>query len=321
MPYKSSILVTGGTTGLGYCAAVEIARQKPDAVVIIASRSSADDAAAKINKALNQSNVQYLPLDLSVLANVHEFASKFLAASYPPLSALVLNAGIAYPGTVEYTEDGLEKTFAVNHLAHALLFYLLRPHLCSTARIVITSSNAHDPAMKTGMPDALYLDASEAARPTERTLKQPGRKRYTTSKLCNVMWMYALSRHVETTGLKYTVTALDPGMMPGTALARTASPTERFIWNRVLPHIIPVLRRTLNPNIHKPEESGAALARLAVGKDVEGITAKYFEGRKELQSSEQSYDVSKQDNLWKWTATAVAKDEFQAKSWEELCDM
>jgi len=61
-----------------------------------------------------------------------------------------------------------------------------------------------------------------------------------------------------------------------------------------------------------------ALARLAVGEDVEGVSGKYFEGMKQIKSSVESYVEEKQEDLWKWTLKFVAMDEEEARKFEEL---
>ena len=317
---SSTVLVTGGTSGLGYECALEIARQKPDCRIIIASRSNNDDAAASINKKLHQTNVSYLPLDLSSLAKVREFATSYSTKSNPPISALVMNAGLQFPGAVSYTDDGVEKTFGINHVGHALLFYLLRPHLAPDARIVIIASGTHDPAQKTGLPDANYTTAEELAHPTPESVKNGGRQRYATSKLCNVMWSYALHDHIAkaTGGKQWTVTAFDPGLMPGTSLARDAGAMLNFVFTKVLPHLIWLLRRLVSSNIHSPQESGVALARMAVGKDVQGVSGKYYEGPEEIKSSVGSYVKEKQEDLWQWTAKFVAMNEEEIRSFRQL---
>lgn len=316
----STILITGGTSGLGYECALDIARQKPDCKIIIASRSNTDNAAASMNKKLNQTNVSYLSLDLSSLAKVREFAKSYATESYPPISALVMNAGLQLPNDVSYNADGVEMTFAINHIGHALLFYLLCRYLAPRARIVNTASSVHDPAQKTGLSDANYATAEELAHPTAESAKNNGRQRYATSKLCNVMWTYALHDHITkaASGKQWTVTAFDPGLMPGTGLARDAGAAMIFVFTKVLPHFIWLLRRSVIPNIHSPQESGAALARLAIGKDVEGVSGKYFEGMKEIKSSVDSYVKEKQEDLWQWTANFVAMNEEEVRSFKQL---
>ncbi|MCJ1434696.1 hypothetical protein MMC27_004065 [Xylographa pallens] len=319
-----TVLVTGGTSGLGYQCALEIARQRPDCLVLLASRSNPDAASTSINTLLGQKNVAYLPLDLSDLSNIRTFTTQYAEHKYPPLAGLVLNAGIQLPGAVSYTNDGIDKTFAINHIGHCLLFYLLRPHFAPRGRIVLVSSGTHDPAQKTRLPDAEYTSAEELAHPSaESAMKNSGRQRYATSKLCNVLWTYALHRRLAKSDpspdrQSWTVTVLNPGLMPGTGFARDAAWPVRFLFMHVFPHVIPLLRRLMSPNIHTAQESGLALARLAVGKDVEGVSGKYFDGMKQIESSVESYELPKQEDLWSWTAKHVAVDDAEASAFETL---
>ena len=313
-----TVLVTGGTTGLGYECALIIAQQCPQYLVLIASRSDKDKAAVSINKATGHSNVEYLKLDLSSLAKVRSFAGDYATKGYPPIKALVLNAGLQILD-LNYTEDKIESTFAINHVGHALLFHLLSPHLAEEARIVITSSGTHDPAQKSGLPEPIYNSAEELAQPTRETEKYAGRQRYATSKLCNVMWTYALQRRLaRSPGKKWTVNAFDPGLMPGTGLTREASALLQFVWHNILPRTIWLLRLLISPNIHLPRESGASLARLAVGEDVKGVTGKYYEGQKPIPSSKDSHVVEKQEDLWEWTVKRVAKDENERREFDSI---
>ena len=298
--------------------ALEIAQQYPQYQVLIASRSDKDNAAVSINKRTGHSNVEYLKLDLASLAKVRSFAADYVKRDYPPIKALVLNAALQILN-LNYTEDKIESTFAINHVGHALLFYLLSPHLDEEARILIVASGTHDPAQKSGLPDAVYNSAEELAQPTKETQKYEGRQRYATSKLCNILWTYALQRRLERTrGKKWTVNAFDPGLMPGTGLARDASAILQFIWLNILPRMIRLLRLLIAPNIYLPQESGASLARLAVGDDVKGVSGKYYEVRNPIPSSKDSHVVEKQEDLWEWTVRRVAKDENERRAFENV---
>jgi NAD(P)-dependent dehydrogenase (short-subunit alcohol dehydrogenase family) len=82
-----------------------------DTLVIIASRSSADNTDETINKTIGQNNVKYIPLDLSTLASVRDFASGYEQKGYPKISTLLLNAGIQFPREVDFSTDSFEKTF------------------------------------------------------------------------------------------------------------------------------------------------------------------------------------------------------------------
>lgn len=99
--------------------------------------------------------------------------------------------------------------------------------------------------------------------------------------------------------------------MPGTGLAREYPPVLKFLWFRVLPHILGVVRFLIkSENVKSPVESGANLAWVATSRETEGKTGAYFEGRKEIKSATASYEVEKQDDLWAWTVkTTCAQGE------------
>ena len=318
--YHNTILVTGGTTGLGYEAALALARHFPKHQIIIASRSNADAADANINKTLGQANTKFLKLDLSSTDNVRAFASD-ITANYPPISHLLMNAGLQFPGPVSYFDSGVEKTFGINHLGHALLFYLLLHHLTKDCHIVVTASGTHDPAQKTGMPLKDYADYASVARPNPATANKDGRERYSTSKLLNVMWTYALNHHLKSSSRSaMTVNAFDPGLVPGTGLAREYPAPLRFIWNHVMPHLIWLMRIVQSPNIHTAKESGESLARLAIGekKGVHGVSGEYFEGQKAIKSSTQSYDERLQEDLYEGTIKELAGSVQEADKWSSF---
>ena len=315
--FSKSVLITGGTTGLGFHTATEIARSHPDYRVVIAARKDADKSAEAINARLGQSNVEFMPLDLGDRSNVRAFVKTWGENNFPPLGLLLLNAALQFPDGIKYTVDGIEATFGIGHVGHALLFHLLQPYLADDARIVVTSSGTHDPAQKSGLPDAKYDTAEELAHPIAAgTLNDPGRQRYATTKLCNVLWTYALHRRILALNKKWTVVAFDPGLMPGTGLAREAGPLLRFLWLRVLPTLVPLLRRVVHHNIHRPQESGANLAWVAT-EDTE-TSGVYYEVRKPIKSSVDSYDEKKQQELWQWTVEFLARDEQESERFQNL---
>ncbi|RYO95675.1 hypothetical protein DL765_011175 [Monosporascus sp. GIB2] len=162
MQYKSTILITGGTSGpggnpvaaalhapLGMAAsglggarhphevrktdsaeshaALEIAKRRPQSPIVPSSRTDTEQAADKINKALGQSNTIFLPLDLGDLANVRACAREWKVGSHPPIEALVVNDGLQSPGNLMHTRSGLEAAFVISHVGHALLLHLLAP--------------------------------------------------------------------------------------------------------------------------------------------------------------------------------------------------
>ncbi|KAK9453677.1 hypothetical protein V1511DRAFT_489535 [Dipodascopsis uninucleata] len=316
---ERSVLVTGGTTGIGYYTSLRIARQYPSYQVILASRTDSQLSAATINKTLGQNNSSFMQLDLGSLKNVRAFADEWKAKKLPPIEFLFLNAGVQFAGDVSYSVDGFEETFAINHLGHALLFSLLYPYLADDARILVTSSGTHDPEQKTLIPDAKYNTAEELAHPKAKTAKNP-RQRYSSSKLVNVLWSYALNRRLRIVNEKYaknlTVADFDPGLMPGTKLARDAPLPIRVLFRYVMPHMIPLLRMVLYSNIHSPEESGSSLVAVATDPIYRNESGVYYEGTKKIPSSKDSYNESKQEDLWNWTIKTLAKNEDEKKRFE-----
>ncbi|KAM0815606.1 hypothetical protein AB5N19_01405 [Seiridium cardinale] len=282
-----------------------IAQAHPEYLVVVASRTDKENAATRINQKLQQKNVKFIALDLSSLANVRNFAASWVSSDNPPIQSLVLNAGVQYPYELIKTVDDLEAMFGINH----------------GARIVLISSGMHDPAQKTGGADDKYEGAEKLAFPTGGKESFPGRGRYAHSKLANVLWTYALHRHLKQQVLErgITVTAMCPGFMPGTGLGRGLNKIEIFMWYYVFPRIIPLLRYFFVSNVHTAEESGKALARLAVGEDVEGVSGKYFEGQKEIKSSKDSYDEKKQEDLWAWAVNFPSRgDANELARFEQL---
>jgi len=310
---KETIIVTGGTSGLGYHATMNLARQFPDTTIIMASRKDPQAAAASVARITSHPDVHFLPLDLGNLQSVRSFVEALREKGAPPISILILNAAMQFPEEIKYTTDGIEATFGINHVGHALLFHLLQPLLAEEARIVMTASATHDPAQKTGVPDAKYTSAEALAHPSDDALKNSGMQRYATSKLCNVLWMYALHRRLSLLPRKLTVVAFDPGMMPGTGLAREAGPFFRFVWHSVLPRLTPLLRRVLPFSVHTVQESGKNLAWVATQKSSSGV---YFEARNQIKSSTASYNEAKQEDLWQWTKKTVAENAKELKEFE-----
>ena len=112
--------------------------------------------------------VETMPLDLASLTSVRAFTRelgrRLDAGELPPLHALVCNAGVQAGAKKTFTTDGFETTFGVNHLGHFLLVNLLLPRLRPPARVVVVASGVHDPAQKTGMPDAVWNDPAALAQ-------------------------------------------------------------------------------------------------------------------------------------------------------------
>ncbi|MDT7646810.1 MAG: hypothetical protein QOC75_3810 [Pseudonocardiales bacterium] len=282
-------MVTGGTGGLGLeCARVLAAT--PGARVVVTGRDKGRTAAAAA--ALD---AYPMVLDLGSLASVHRFAAELgtdlAAGALPPLRGLVCNAGLQVT-TDSRTEDGFETTFGVNHLGHLALVSDLVDRFEAPARIAFVSSGTHDPAKPTGMPSPLAdATADELAFPPAEPGARTGRRRYTTSKLANVRTSYVLAQRLRERGI--TVNAFDPGLMPGTGLARDAGAVTRLLWRTVAKGLVVL------PMVNTTRTSGANLARLLTATELAGVTGAYFVGRHPAGSSLASYDAVANQALYR----------------------
>ncbi len=298
---KKTIIITGGNSGLGYACAKHIAKANKNNFVVLACRdaSKANDAVKSLIKETNNKNIAFLELDLSSLESVRYFVTKFSILNYPPLYALVCNAGLIMIDKTYYTKDGFELIFGVNHLGHFLLANMLLKKITDSGRIVFVSSGTHDPLQKTRIAEPVYKNGRLLAYPEETTLNKSsisiGQCRYSTSKLCNIYCAYELAEKIkQQTNKNITVNAFDPGMMPGTRFCRNLPPLFKFINNYILPILI-----LFNPNANTANKSGKALASLIVNPELDKTTGKYFKGTLEIKSSELSYSQENRKNLWK----------------------
>lgn len=294
----SSVIVTGGHTGIGgTCTRHLVAAGRH---VVVASR---DLARARRELGELAERVELRPLDLDSLAAVRDFTDLLAASSAdrPPLTAVVCNAGIQIVGPPERSADGFERTYAVNHLAHFLLVRRLLPQLVAPARIVMLGSGTHDPAQKTGIAPPRYRGGRRLAEPDAETLAREGALRtghraYSTSKLCNIMFAYALDERLRAAGSTTTVNAYDPGLVPGTGLARQYGAAARFLFTRVAPALVPVMK----PFFHAQtlDDAGRNLARMVTEPSLATVSGTYIAGTKPIRSSEESYDRARWRDLW-----------------------
>jgi len=313
-----TVVITGGNTGLGFACANAILKSPNGAPwhVILACRDEGRAQAAVdqlTSGAGGSGQVEAMPLDLASLASVRAFAAelsrRLSAEIIPPLHAVVCNAGVNPLNTKTMTVDGFESTFGINHLGHFLLVNELLPALQSPARVVVVASGVHDPAQKAGVPVPAWNNPVALAHgelgPAAAADKAfaSGQRRYSTSKLANVYFTYALARRLPA-GI--TANAFDPGLMPGTGLMREAPAPFRF----VLRHIpIALLRRLFSPNVHTAQESGEALASLVTDPELNTTTGRYFEGRRQVRSSDESYNDERAAELWNASVTLTAANQ------------
>jgi NAD(P)-dependent dehydrogenase (short-subunit alcohol dehydrogenase family) len=250
-------LVTGATSGIGLVTAGALARQ--GAITILVARNAGRGAAVveRIRQATGNLQVEMLLADLSAQADIRRLAREF-QSRYPRLDVLVNNAGALFSRRA-LSADGIEMTWALNHLAYVLLTALLLETLRASApaRIVNVSSDAHRRAR-------LDFDDLQGQQ------RYGGWQAYARSKLANVLFTYELARRLAGTGV--TANAVHPGFV-ATNFGRQ--------------------NRSLTALLFR------ALQRAVALSPEQGVTGQYFVKRRAVRSSPASYDVQAAQRLWR----------------------
>lgn len=258
------IVMTGATSGIGLEAAKLLVANEDVSLVVGARRPEnlPEELAGRVTA---------LTLDLDDLRSVNTFADAVIAMG--PIDAVIGNAGIQL-NSAQRSAQGLERTFAVNHLAHYLLILRLLPTMAKSGRVILTSSGTHDAERETGIPSPRHADATRLAFPDrdpELDLKPgtAGRRAYSTSKLCNLMTVRELAhRTIDRPDL--TLLAFDPGFVPGTGLARSYGLVVDWLFRNILPIVI------RGGHVSTAALSGRALARLATEPGYAGGRGLYW---------------------------------------------
>lgn len=246
--------MTGATSGIGAEALKNIARS-PDNKIYVGARGQGREV---------PDGVRVLPLELSSLNSVREFVDAVKQElGEKKIDVLILNAAIRATDPSKLSEDGFQLTFATNHLAHYLLARLLWPQMDDEGRIVITTSDTHDPEIVPFGPKS--LNPSELASPNEHSPK--GMRFYASTKLCNLLTARSLAALSTKENKSLGVIAFNPGLTGGTSLMGKQS-----LWMKVLVTVL--VRPALSivsvfvPFLYvgKPKNAGEILAALALGK-------------------------------------------------------
>jgi light-dependent protochlorophyllide reductase len=297
---RETVLVTGGNSGIGLECARQLAREGRRVVIASRNLGASEDAAGALRREHGEEAAVALALDLGELSSVRSFVAEVEARDLH-LKALVCNAGLQ--GNHERASpDGVELTVAVNHLGHFLLVNLLLERLRrhAPARVVVVSSGVHDAGLTTGMPKPRMDDLDALfARGGSHDGAYNGQLAYVNSKACNMLFTYELVRRLGADS-RVTVNAFDPGLVPGSGLARDYPAALRFVWDKVLPAAASVVTH-LTPRVNPAWKSGQALARLVTDPALEGVTGRYYPSHtrwQEARSSEASYDTARQRALW-----------------------
>jgi retinol dehydrogenase-14 len=272
-----TVLVTGGTGGIGRATAMGLAAMGARLGITGRDHERTEEAAAEI-RAAGGGQVDVFVADLSSQSQVRRLAAEVLQ-TYPRLDVLVNNVG-GYWNTRHVTADGLERTFALNHLAPFLLTNLLLDRLTQSApaRVVTVASNAHS----TGQINFNDLQSEQS---------YSGSRAYSQSKLANVLFTYELARRLPASAV--TANAVHPGVVDTSFGAEDPGGVQRLF--------VPFVR----PFLKTAGQGAATSIHLASSPDLDHVTGRYFANSKPKKSSKASYDQPAAEQLWQVSAELV----------------
>ncbi len=263
-------LVTGANSGIGFETAKALARMGARVGLICRTPAKCEDAKSAILQAVPSAELDGFTADLSSQAEIRRVAAD-IKRTYPKIDVLINNAGIV-ENTFKRSVDGIEMTFAVNHLAYFLLTNLLLELIKAAApsRIINVSSAAHFGARM----DFDNLQGEKGYN---------GWRAYSQSKLANILFTYELARRLAGTGV--TVNCLHPGVI-GTKLFRNLG----------------IINTLAGIFLASPEKGAETSVYLASSPEVEGVTGKYFDNKRAVPSSSASYNEADAKRLWQISA-------------------
>ena len=273
--HGKTCLITGATAGIGYVAARELAARGFRLIVVGRSETRCEAATTAIREATQNEKVDYLLADLSSQNEIRRLAEA-VKERYERLDVLVNNAG-AINFRRHRTVDGIEWTFAVNHLAYFQLTNLLTDILVASApsRVVNVSSSSHWHAGR--------LDLDNLPNPRFYL----GHRAYARSKLCNILFTRHLARQLQDDGV--TVNALHPG------LVYTNIMSNNGLVGRVCNYALKFRGIDVERGAETP-------VYLAASPEVEGVTGQYFFEKQPAPSSIASQDEDAARRLWALSA-------------------
>lgn len=265
-----TVLITGATSGIGQATAKALAAQGATVIVQGRSLERCQETVKNIKLETGNPSVDYLVADLSIQAQVRELAEQ-IRRRYSQLNVLVNNAGGAFVRRI-LSADGIEMTFALNHLNYFILTNLLLEMLkkCTSARIVNVSSNSHF---------GQNLDFNDLQLEHHYWVLRA----YGRSKLANILFTYELARRLVGTGI--TANALHPGFV-----------ATRIGGNNGLP--VRLAMQLVHRKALSPEEGAHTVVYLASSPEVAGVSGFYYVNKRAIRSDPVSYDQAAADRLW-----------------------
>jgi NAD(P)-dependent dehydrogenase (short-subunit alcohol dehydrogenase family) len=280
-----TVLITGGTSGIGQVAAEKLAAMGARLVVVARDPARGEQTLARLRQAGPGADHAVRYADLSRLSEMKRLARE-IAATEPRLDVLINNAGALFSSR-QLTEDGLERTFALNHMSYFVVTQELRQRLvASAARVVNTASDAHE-------GKSLDFDDLQSAR------NYRGFNVYGKSKLCNILFTSEMARRWA--GTPVTVNCLHPG----------------FVDTRFGDHsggmFQTVVRLAKNFAI-SPEKGAATIVYLASSDEPAKANGLYFYKCHPATPSKQAQDAGAARRLWEISEQLARGEKKQSAS-------
>jgi NAD(P)-dependent dehydrogenase (short-subunit alcohol dehydrogenase family) len=265
------VVITGATSGIGRIAAEKLAGQGARIVMVARDRGRAEEMLARLREVGPGAAHRVHYADLSLVADVRKVGAE-IAAAEPRIDVLLNNAGSMF-GRRLLTPEGLERTFALNHMSYFVLTHSLQEKLVAAApaRIVNTASDAH----RRGPLDFADLQTKDSYLPTTA---------YGRSKLCNILFTRELARRLAGTGV--TANCLHPGFVATNFGQRDAG---LFGWGLRLAMLFAA----------RPEPGADTIVHLASSPEVEGISGRYFHNSQEIAPRPMAQDDAVAARLWR----------------------
>ncbi len=265
-------IVTGATSGIGKATARVLAEKGATVIIVGRNKAKCESTINYIIKKTSNQNVSYLTADLSSQKNIRDLSNS-IHNKFDRIDVLVNNAGARFLKQLK-SVDGIEMTFALNHLAYYLLTNLILDLLkkSESARVINVSSSAH--SKKIYFEDIQFKNNYD------------GKKAYAQSKLANIIFTIELAKKLK--GTNVTVNSLHPG---GVA--------SKFSLNNGMYHYLKhILVYILKRKLLSSEKGASTSIYLASSSEVEGISGEYFYECKPIPSIKNLYNVEDSKRLW-----------------------
>ncbi|MGA7112742.1 MAG: SDR family oxidoreductase [Pseudolabrys sp.] len=276
-----TVVITGGTSGIGEVAAVALAKMGARIVLVARDKSRGDATLARLRDITPDIAHSVYFADLLRLAEMKRVAAE-IADHEPRIDVLINNAGALFAKR-RLTEDGLERTFALNHMAYFVMTVGLRERLLASglARIINTASAAHKGA-------TLDFEDLQSAK------SFGGRKAYGRSKLCNILFTREFARRLQGTGV--TANCLHPGFVATRFGDQSGGLISRLIWLAKFSAI-------------SPAQGAETVIYLASSPDVAKATGQYFYKSMPVRPSSWAEDDRSALLLWQRSAALAGMNE------------